>query len=437
MKFAWFLSLYYYILNGSYPTDASKVIKQKIRRHAANLEIRGEALVEKKTGKEVLHDANVRKVLLRLHEENHLGPVNLHKQAKMHFVFFTGSLSNICKAICTECITCQMRARVKVSRTQKARPIPTPGKLNYCWGVDAVGPLPATSKGEKYILTGVEFLSRWPVAKAVTEISEETTCEFYFSEIVSRWGVCNFILSDRGSNFDSRYTKAFLQQLGCKAITTTAYRPNSNGQSERLNQTLCRTIAKLARDKNDIIEWSKYIPQALMVIRSMENITSGYSPAQLVYGQHMITPATWSAPIYGYVEGEYEEDLARRVEYVTEDLQKMREESRIRSDNAKAKYAAQYNKRVHVTEPFKIGEQVLLKEFVTESKFADKWRGPYVVIRREKNVYYLDGPNKARIKKGVNADALKPFSATKTMVPDVTTANAYEYFKTWVEAKSQ
>jgi len=204
MKLAWFLALYYYLLNGSYPAEATKVIKQKIRRHAANLEIHGETLVEKESKKEVLHEANVRKVLLKLHEENHLGPINLHKIAKLHFVYYTKGLAKICKAICDECVTCQMRARVKFTRTQKARPIPTPERLNYCWGVDAVGPLPATSNGDRYILTGVEFLSRWPVAKAVPDINEQTTCEFYYSEIVSRWGVCNYILSDRGSNFDSR-----------------------------------------------------------------------------------------------------------------------------------------------------------------------------------------------------------------------------------------
>lgn len=183
------------------------------------------------------------------------------------------------------------------------------------------------------------------------------------------------------------------------------------------------------------MEWNKYIPQALMVIRSMENISTGYTPAQLVYGQHMITPATWSAPIHGYIEGDYEEDLAKRVEFVTSELQKIREEARNRSDEAKAQYAVQYNKRVHVAEHFQVGQQVLLKEFVLNNKFADKWRGPYVVAKRVKNVYYLDGPDTTRIKKGVNADALKPFSAAKTMVPDVATASAYEYFKTWVEAK--
>lgn len=433
MKFTWFLCLYYYLLNGSYPDGASKVIKQKIRRHAAKFEIRGDSLFDNTTGKEVLHEANVKKVVVQVHEEGHFSFKKMFKQLSAHYVYPGGSIINVCKQVCQECVTCQMRARQKFNRTNVARPIPTPSKVNYMWGVDAVGPLPSCPKsGNRYILTAIEFLTRWPVALAVPNINEVTTTEFFYKCIVSTMGVPNYILSDRGSNFASVYTSTFLKKLGCRAVTTTAYRAQSNGCCERLNQTLCRTIAKIARDKEDIDDWDTYIDQALMVIRSVENVSTGYSPAYLLYGQPLITPGLWSAPIRDFVEGEYEVDLANRVEYVTKEMQDIREAARLQSEKAKSGYARAYNKNVHVREPFKIGEQVLLREYVLNNKFSDKWRGPYVVVARKGDIYYLDGPDSVRIKKGVNGDSLKPFVEHKSMVPDVATASAFEHFKTWV-----
>lgn len=439
MKLAWFLSLYYYLLNGSYPNGAGKVLKQKIRRHANKLEIRGEALLEKKTLKEVLHEANVRETLEKVHKESHMGPNKLLKQVQSHFVYHGKGLSVLCKAICTECETCQRRARVVFPRRSFARPIPTPGRFNYLWGVDAVGPLPVNEKTKnRYILTSIEYLTRYPVAMAVKDITEEMTAEFYLTQIFYHFGVSQYILSDRGSNFRSVYVRHVLKLLGCKAIHTTSYRPQSNGMVERLNQSLCRTIAKLARDEDNLLEWDKYVGPALMVISGLENESTGFSPAYyLLYGQPLITPGLWMFPIKDHVLGEYEVDVAKRVKFVTEELVDIRKKARERSDQAKARRAIRYDKTVHYRAPFKIGEQVLMKMFVTDNKFQDKWCGPYVVVGcRGDDIYYLEGPNKGKIKAGVNGDALKPFVARKTMIPDVATATAYGAFKTWVEKRN-
>lgn len=437
MKFAWFLTLYYYLLNGSYPEGADKILKQKIRRHAKKLVIRGESLFEKETMKEVLHEANVRQTLEKVHCEGHMGPVKLFRRIRDHFVYYGVGLSALCKAICTECEACQMRARVVFSKRNPARPIPTPGKFNYLWGVDAVGPLPVNPRTKnRYILTGIEYLTRYPVAMAVPDITEETTANLYLTQIFYHFGVSQYILSDRGSNFKSVYVRHILKLLGCKAIHTTSYRPNSNGMVERLNQSLCRTIAKLARDEDNLGAWDKYVGPALMVIRGLENESTGFSPAYLLFGQPLITPGLWVSPIRDHVEGEYEVDAAERVKFVTKELIKIRKEARAKSDEMKARRARGYDKQVHYRKPFEIGEQVLMKMFVTENKFQDKWCGPYVVVgRRGEDIYYLEGPHAAKIKDGVNGDALKPFIERKSMVPDVTTSSAFENFKTWVAAR--
>ncbi|KAG1168563.1 hypothetical protein G6F70_008830 [Rhizopus microsporus] len=436
MEFSWYLALFYYLWEYSYPEGANKIIKQKIRRHASKYSIYGDYLIEKSSGKQVLHDGNVREILLGIHQESHFGPTQLFRQVEPLFVYKKG-LYQACKEIVKGCETCQVRARPAFKRRNLASPMKTPSTPFFMVGCDAVGPLDVTTQGNKYILTAVDYLTRWPMAMAVPDITEGTTVKFYYQAIISQHGVPNYILTDRGSNFVSHYTKAVLKQFGCRSLSTTAFRPQSNGLCERLNQTLCRTIAKIARDKNERHEWDKYIHQALLVIRTLTNASTKFSPSQLLYGYQMLTPYTWQAPILDFVEGEYEQDVAARVQFVQEELVKIRAMAREASDKAKEKRAIHYNTRVHLfKKEFQTGEQVLLKEEILENKFSDKWSGPYTIAQILKNgTYLLEGPNRVRLRKAVNGDSLKPYMESKFMIPDVTTIRANEYFKTWVNAR--
>ena len=79
-----------------------------------------------------------------------------------------------------------------------------------------------------------------------------------------------------------------------------------------------------------------------------------------------------------------------------------------------------------------------MKEHVLSNKFADKWSGPYTVVRLGKNgTYYLEGARSTKIKAAVNGDSLKRFIESKRMVPDVGLTRANEYFKTWVLTRNQ
>ncbi|KAG1444278.1 hypothetical protein G6F56_010365 [Rhizopus delemar] len=434
MKFPWFLTLYYYLTDGSYPEDATKVQKQRVRRHAKKYEIRGEHIFEKLTGKQVLHEGNVREILLQVHKESHLGVRHLYTALKLRYNYHK-KLYSSCREIVKECETCQKRARPTVSRQNLGRYMDTPSKPFYMVGCDAVGPMDVTSRGNRYMLTGIDYLTRWPVAMAVPDITEETTIKFYYQAIVVPHGVPNYIHTDRGSNFVSYFTKFFLQQVGCRSICTTAYRPQANGLCERLNQSLCRTIAKLARDKEERHEWDRYVNQALLVLRTLVNASTGHSPCQLLMGYQMVTPGLWQAPIQDFVEGEYEEDVAKRVYFVQEELVTIRKNARKLSDEAKERNAIRYNARVYERR-FQVGEQVLLKENVLESKFGDKWTGPYVVGQvRANGTYLLEGIKSKRIQHAVNGDSLKPFVQSKFMIPDVVVSMANERFKTWVDAR--
>ena len=69
------------------------------------------------------------------------------------------------------------------------------------WGIDAVGPLPVTQRGKCYILTAVDYLSRWAEAKAVKQITSKHVAKFIYEDVCCRHGVPLELVSDRGLGF--------------------------------------------------------------------------------------------------------------------------------------------------------------------------------------------------------------------------------------------
>lgn len=66
------------------------------------------------------------------------------------------------------------------------------------WGIDAIGPLPVTQRGKFYILTAVDYLSRWAKAKAIKQVIAKEVAKFIYEDVCCRHGVPLELLSDKG-----------------------------------------------------------------------------------------------------------------------------------------------------------------------------------------------------------------------------------------------
>lgn len=103
---------------------------------------------------------------------------------------------------------------------------------------DIVGPLdPRKTKGNKYILTIIDFATRYPEAVALSDIETERVAEALV-DVFSRVGVPRKILTDQGSQFTSDVMKEVSRLLSLTRITTTPYHPMCNGLVENFNGTL-------------------------------------------------------------------------------------------------------------------------------------------------------------------------------------------------------
>jgi hypothetical protein len=439
MEYPTYIAITQLIKNKTYPLDSTTKFKKKMDLMAKKYMVFNGRLYTKAKGEEesleVLHEGNIEEVIKKVHEEGHVGINNTWYKVKLRY--HASNLFDKVKEVLKVCDTCQFRKKKPARRTVYAKPISSGSCPFHMIGVDAVGPVIKSQEGNKYILVAVDYLTRWPIAQAVKEISEETTAEFLYNQVVQNYGVPNYILTDRGSNFVSTYVKTFLKKIGCRHLTTTAFRPQTNGLCERTNQTLTQAIAKLVRDHGDTKDWDKMIPSALVALRTMKNDTTGFTPGRLLYGYDLRTPSIWPAPRIDYVEGELNEEINRRIEEIDKVMLKCREDARLKSDEKKKKQKARYDLTVQERKRYEVGEQVLMKDHYKENKFSDVWIGPMTVMKvNNSGTYHLKGPNARRLEGAVNSDQLIPYSSRKSMVPDVQMKKNQEVFQSWLERRS-
>nr|GEU83258.1 reverse transcriptase domain-containing protein [Tanacetum cinerariifolium] len=110
------------------------------------------------------------------------------------------------------------------------------------WGIDFMGPFPS-SKGNKYILVAVDYLSKWVEAKALPTNDARVVVNFLKS-LFSRFGIPKAIISDRGTHFcNDKFTRVMIK-YGVTHRLATAYHPQTSGQVEVSNRGLKRILER-------------------------------------------------------------------------------------------------------------------------------------------------------------------------------------------------
>ena len=92
----------------------------------------------------------------------------------------------------------------------------------------------------------MDYMTKYPEAKAVAQANAQQTADFIYEDIICRHGCPNFILSDRGTHFNNSLIEGLMQKFQIKHLLTTPYHLQTNELVERFNRTLCESLAKLA-----------------------------------------------------------------------------------------------------------------------------------------------------------------------------------------------
>ncbi|GJR55058.1 reverse transcriptase domain-containing protein [Tanacetum coccineum] len=149
------------------------------------------------------------------------------------------------------------------------------------WGIDFMGPF-LSSRGNKYILVAVDYLSKWVEAKALPTNDARVVCKFLKS-LFTRFGAPRAIISDLGTHFcTDQFAKVMLKYEVTHRLST-AYHPQTSGQVEVTNRGLKRILERTVGENR--ASWSDKLDDALWAFRTAYKTPIGCTPYKLVYGK--------------------------------------------------------------------------------------------------------------------------------------------------------
>ncbi len=283
----------------------------------------------------------------------------------------------------------------------------------YQIGIDIVGPLPITDKGNKYIVVAVDYFTKWPEAKAIPEATAKEVATFIYEEIICRHGCPKKILSDRGSHFNNQVIQEITERFRIKHKFSTPYHPKTNGLVERFNKTLCEALAKLTTKG---VNWDLHIGSVLFAYRNKKQSSTKIEPFYLTYGRKARIPID---------EEQKETTIEERIEYLIDELPKIRENARIENSKSQEKQKKYHDNKIRRRQDkFEIGEKVLYynaaKEKQWSGKLEEKWKGPYYIHQEMLNgSYKIKEMNGKVLKTPVNGELLKKYNSREEYIPYV------------------
>lgn len=252
----------------------------------------------------------------------------------------------------------------------------TPGIAFDKVAMDIVGPLPRTKRGNEYILTIQDQLTKFCLAFPISNATSITIADTMVKYYISIFGAPRSILTDQGRNFLSNLIKRVAKRFKIKRIRTTAFHPQSNGSLERSHHALGEYLKQYVDKK---FEWDEWVELAIFNYNTSVHEGTKHTPYELVFGKLARTPS--SEPL------QMEDKLPTYDDYLVKLVTQLHEIRRIARENlirAKLKSKERYDKNLNVRQ-FKVGDYAFLKSGPKPKKLENQHAGPFEIIEVKGN----------------------------------------------------
>lgn len=347
----------------------------------------------------VVPDKYRQAVMKLAHDTLFAGHLAAHKtQRRIETQFYWPRISSDVKRYCSSCDICQRtvhKGRVSKVPLEKMPVVDTPFTKVAC---DIVGPIaPPTERGHRYILTIVDFATRYPDSVPLKNIDTETVAEALVS-MFSRVGIPKEMLTDRGTQFTGAMMNEVSRLLSLKQLFTTPYHAQCNGLVERFQGTMKQMLKRLCENKPK--DWDRYLLPLLFSYREAPQDSTGFSPFELLYGRTVRGPMAILRDVWA--REELEDDVRTTYQYVLDLRDRLENVSQLAADNLllAQKSQHQYFNRKAKPRSLKTGDKVLLLLPTDDNKLLTTWKGPYLVTGRKEgtvNDYYVEKDGKTKL----------------------------------------
>ena len=185
------------------------------------------------------------------------------------------------------CATCQ---RTKIRTQQKAAPLNPHDIPSRNWehiSVDMITDLPSCL-GYDAILVIVDMKSKDIIAVPCNKtLDSEGYANILLKHLYVHHGLPEKITSDRGPQFVSNFTKDLYKKLGIKGNPSTAYHPQTDGQTERMNREIKNYLRIFINYRQD--DWVDWLPLAVFSYRNKRHESTKHTPFYMNHGFHPFT----------------------------------------------------------------------------------------------------------------------------------------------------
>ena len=342
-----------------------------------------------------------KRVLKEIHES--IGHFGVHKTFDMvQRHFYWPSFHKDVEEYCASCELCAKNKVVPMPRSPM-KPIEVKPQPFYMVGVDIIGPLKTTSEGNRYILSVIDYYTKYAEAEPLPNQEAKTVVKA-LEQIFSRHGMPSVLLTDQGRNFESHLFQSMCSLFNIDKRRTTPYHPQSDGLCERFNGIL-KVLLRMKVNK-DRDNWDVLLPSALLAHRVSKQESTGVSPFELLYGRepHLAFAINQEGEEKVVKDAdEYLVDLRKRQEdlsqYVSGRINKSQEKQKENYDRA---HRSSRNKKLI------IGDLVLYKNF-RATGLDCRYFGPFRVINVIENNCEIESTFDGK-KRFVHCNSLKRFS---------------------------
>ncbi|KAK2407303.1 putative mitochondrial protein [Trifolium repens] len=312
----------------------------------------------------------------------HPGATKMYQDLRQDF-WWPGMKRDVAEFVAS-CLTCQ---KAKIEHQRPAGMLQSLDIPEWKWdsiSMDFITGLPKTRRKHDSIWVIVDRLTKsahfLPVR--ITDTAAKLT-DVYIAEIVRLHGIPSSIVSDRDPKFTSHFWKTLHEALGTKLRLSSAYHPQTDGQTERTNQSLEDLLRACVLD--DRGSWDDVLPLIEFTYNNSFHASIGMAPYEALYGRRCQTPLCW------YQDGESMIVGPEMVQQTTDKVRKIRAMMKVAQDRQKS-YADRRRRPLE----FEEGDHVFLRVTPTTGvgralkakKLTPKFIGPYQILERIGKVAY-------------------------------------------------
>nr|CAD1821648.1 unnamed protein product [Ananas comosus var. bracteatus] len=371
--------------------------------------------------KEKLVVGNVPNLRIRLINDFHSSSAGGHSGAevtarRLKSYFYWKGLRKDVDQLVKECTVCQQNKYETLAPAGLLQPLPIPDNIWTEISMDFIEGLPP-SQGKEVIMVVVDRLSKYAHFLALSHpYTASTIAQLFLDHIYKLHGLPKSIVSDRGAVFLSHFWQELFRELHVHINLSTAYHPQSDGQTEVVNRCLETYLRCMTGDQPR--NWVKWLSLAEWWYNTSYHSATKATPYEIVYGQ--------SPPLHiPYLAGDSSMDSVDRtlnareaaLRLIKENLAKAQNRMKQIANKGRTEREFQVGDWVYVKlQPYK---QVSVRKHMSQ-KLSPRYFGPFKVLARVGPVAYkLQLPASAKIHHTFHVSQLKKKISLAPTVPTI------------------